>query len=348
MAPAVTEPAAARAVVATGMWTYSVSRERPARLALLAVGLGLAFVLAWLAFNALAGPGFDPGRIAQLRFWGTNGWFEAALRAVLLGYTLILTPLVLRSARRRIAQLRPILRGGPAAVEAAVVVVLAPPRLGRLVAGLVGAAVLLLLGFDIAIEGLGPFPPIAILWLSLFGWLIGRALFANLHVARSLSRLGERELAIDLLDLRPLAPLVQWGLRTVLCWTIWFALMALFWIGPGPKYWLNALGLLPLFAIAFGALFVPVRGVHRRIAEAKNRQLERLREEIRSALDAPSSADDPARLANLVAYQSLVERVREWPFDVSTLVRFGLYMTLGVGSWVGAALVEKLLGAALD
>ncbi len=37
-----------------------------------------------------------------------------------------------------------------------------------------------------------------------------------------------------------------------------------------------------------------------------------------------------------------------WPFDASTLLRFALYTSLGVGSWVGGALVERVLGAALD
>jgi hypothetical protein len=348
MAQAASEHAASSAAVPAGLWSYSVSRDRPARLALLAVGLGVGFVLSWLAVNALVGPGIDPERVTSIPLWGTNGWFEAVLRAVLLGYTLTLAALGLRSARRRIAQLRPVLRGGSTAAEAAVVVVLAPPRRGRWIAGLVGAFVLLLLGVGMEGTSFAPFPPGGMVWLALFGWLLGRALFANLHVARSLSRLGERDIALDLLDLRPLAPLVQWGLHTVLCWAIWFSLMALFWLGPGPKNWINALGLVPLFVIAVGALCVPVRGVHRRIAEAKRTQLERLREEIREALAEPATAEDPARLANLVAYQSLVERVREWPFDVSTLLRFGLYMTLGVGSWVGAALVEKLLGAALE
>jgi hypothetical protein len=40
--------------------------------------------------------------------------------------------------------------------------------------------------------------------------------------------------------------------------------------------------------------------------------------------------------------------VREWPFDAPTLTRFFLYVAIPLGSWVGGALVERLLGAALD
>ena len=39
--------------------------------------------------------------------------------------------------------------------------------------------------------------------------------------------------------------------------------------------------------------------------------------------------------------------MREWPFDASALLRFGLYTAVGVGSWLGAALVERLLDTVL-
>jgi hypothetical protein len=40
--------------------------------------------------------------------------------------------------------------------------------------------------------------------------------------------------------------------------------------------------------------------------------------------------------------------VREWPFDAPTLARFLLYVAIPLGSWIGGAPVERLLGAALD
>jgi hypothetical protein len=33
----------------------------------------------------------------------------------------------------------------------------------------------------------------------------------------------------------------------------------------------------------------------------------------------------------------------EWPFGGSTLLRFALYTGIGLGSWLGAAFVERLL-----
>jgi hypothetical protein len=53
-------------------------------------------------------------------------------------------------------------------------------------------------------------------------------------------------------------------------------------------------------------------------------------------------------LSDLLAYRSLLESVREWPFDAPTMLRFALYLAIPLGSWLGGAFVERLLGAALD
>jgi hypothetical protein len=55
----------------------------------------------------------------------------------------------------------------------------------------------------------------------------------------------------------------------------------------------------------------------------------------------------PLSLADLLAWEARLERVSTWPFDASLWLRFGLFVALGLGSWVGAALVERALGAAL-
>jgi hypothetical protein len=93
-------------------------------------------------------------------------------------------------------------------------------------------------------------------------------------------------------------------------------------------------------------------GVRRRIRTTKRAELERvngaLRLERDRILEADPGTDGPGtRLADLVAYRSLVQSVREWPFDVSTVARFLLFGALGVGSWLGGALVERLLDVVL-
>jgi hypothetical protein len=105
-----------------------------------------------------------------------------------------------------------------------------------------------------------------------------------------------------------------------------------------------------LAALAF--LF-PVRGLRRQIRARKAEELSKLREKIRHNREladgsGSESAEAGAKLPGLLAYKHEIESVREWPFDAPTLTRFFLYVAIPLGSWFGGALVERLLGAALD
>jgi hypothetical protein len=98
---------------------------------------------------------------------------------------------------------------------------------------------------------------------------------------------------------------------------------------------------------------LPVRGLRRQIQARKAEELARVREEVRLDRDLVArresdSAEAGARLPGLLAYAKQIESVREWPFDAPTLTRFFLYVAIPIGSWVGGALVERLLGVALD
>ena len=53
------------------------------------------------------------------------------------------------------------------------------------------------------------------------------------------------------------------------------------------------------------------------------------------------------RLSDLIVYETRIESVSTWPVDSSGVLRFGLYVVGGLGAWVGAALMERLLSAAL-
>ena len=105
--------------------------------------------------------------------------------------------------------------------------------------------------------------------------------------------------------------------------------------------------------MAAAAFILPVRGLRRQIRARKAEELARLQEEIRLDRDlvaqrGADSGDAGARLPALLAFKHEIESVREWPFDAPTLTRFFLYVAIPLGSWVGGALVERLLGAALD
>jgi hypothetical protein len=106
-------------------------------------------------------------------------------------------------------------------------------------------------------------------------------------------------------------------------------------------------------ACATTALLLPVRGIHLRIRAAKLDELEHVSRAIRGDLEALQQSALAKReatpsLADLIAYRGLVDSAREWPFDASTFRRFGLYLMIPLGSWMGGALVERLIDAMLD
>ena len=55
-----------------------------------------------------------------------------------------------------------------------------------------------------------------------------------------------------------------------------------------------------------------------------------------------------ASAADLFAYEGYLRRLSLWPFDQSTWLRFALLLGLPLGSWLGGALVERLLSAWLE
>ena len=279
--------------------------------------------------------------------WGAWSWSEAVVRGMLLGYTPALMVWSRRQALRTLHELRPALRLPDERFPQIVATTLRPwwwMAQFQLRMALLG----------------GPVAPgestlAGRLWVGVTfmvaGWLVARAVAQDVYVARSLSRLGAESLEIDLLAPERLSPLHRWSLRAAALWVIWFCIMSLFFVGPGPANYINLAGILPLLIVSGTAFFLPLYGAHRRIRETKHAELawldERLREQ-RDLLREDRSGGAGARLADLAAYRGLVSGAREWPFDATTLLRFALYTGLGVGSWLGAALVERGLGVLLD
>jgi hypothetical protein len=175
-------------------------------------------------------------------------------------------------------------------------------------------------------------------------WILARSMFSTLWGAREF----ERE--IDLLNLRPHYVAGRIGLRLALVWLSGTAISILI---------LSTTGLSPvllpviLMGIGVGAIafVLPVRGLHLNIRAEKRAALAALQPELHRALDESRHRDGSTahagHLADLLALRAHLENVREWPFDNTTLWRFGLYTLIPLGSWVGGALVERVLEVAL-
>ncbi len=184
------------------------------------------------------------------------------------------------------------------------------------------------------------------------GWLTGRVGVAMVSDSLRVSRLASRIRRIDLFDPGALFPFVRQGLRSALLAIVLVSLAsANLWnilVDPLPF----AIALPVMLAVAVVSLVLPVRGVNRRIRDEKQRELAALRTEIRAgrnALERGGSEGDRAavRLPAQLALEARIDGVREWPFDASSMLRLALYVGVGLGSWLGAAAVERLVDRAL-
>jgi hypothetical protein len=186
----------------------------------------------------------------------------------------------------------------------------------------------------------------------LFG-VLGTRLFATeVHMTRAYARLGAR-VEVDLLDLSTLHIFARKGLRSVVVWVLISSVLSMFWLLESAGQ-ANASIAVAVLALVTVALVAPTLGVHRSIGIAKVTELARVTQAIREERNAtltPRQADAPpedSRLGNLIQYQAFVKSLKEWPFDLSIATRSLLLILLGAGSWVGGAIVERLLNVLVD
>ena len=222
-------------------------------------------------------------------------------------------------------------------------------------AGLLGAAIFLSLFMIIPIAFAG-IPQIsyqlvaAAMSGAAFGWLAGRFAACMVRDSLRVSALARSLPHLDLLDLGALSPIAQQGLKSALLVALIPALSSHLSVAPGDRVIAAVAYLLIWSALTVVAFTLPVQGIHERIRREKQSQMEKVRAEIRDASEQVvehrnDSAGD--RLSALLDLEARLERVREWPYDASSWRSFGLYLLLGLGSWVGAAAVERLLDTVL-
>lgn len=193
-----------------------------------------------------------------------------------------------------------------------------------------------------------------------FDWVLARTAFLGFAVGATgyveivhglrFGRLGGRHARVSILDARPLFPLARRGLRSVGVWMGLSMLFAALFFEPWAQL-TSAIFTLAFASLAVGSLLIPVWPVHRRLQAERAAELQRIQAALWLARDRnlePGGQAVDARLANLVAYHGLVESAPTWPIGVSTWLRFAAFVAIGLGSWVGAAVVERLLGRMLE
>jgi hypothetical protein len=324
-------------------WTLRLFEASPLTPVWTGLALVAVYLLAALLFRAVSTARADA--ISPLPWvWELAGGVSVAL------------PLTLNAYARRgaLADLRE-LRGSLDLSEAGFAELCATTTSARpfwlaIASGASVAVMLLVVLFDPSIwaDVPRPGPREPLLWWALLhngasAYAFGRMLALETALTAGYARIA-RLVRIDLFDQAPLAPLARKGQRSALFWILVSSSISLFFFGGHPAV-INGFVLALVLGVIATAFALPLARVRARIRAAKRDELVRVNRLLERERDALGSGG--GRLADLVAWRGLVEGVREWPVGAPTLVRSGLFVLLGIGSWLGGAVVERLLEAAL-
>lgn len=337
-------------------WSLRIFAAVPLSPIWVGTGIGLGIFLLYLAYSAAFGSSIGTLRGVAV----VNPWGAQLILALMIGFAPTISVYTIRGSLADLEELRPILTCSDAEyAELRRGITTFDPAAIRITGAIFAAAAVIWATTDSDLWTGGQRPPLtdpSFLWLAFINalsfWMTSRAIRIEITLARAFARLGSRVASIDLLDPGALAPFGRRGLRTVLLWMLFAALNSLLYTGG----WAADLVPVILLGIVFWAVtgfLMPVTGAHETIRRAKRAELEQVRQAIREARDAllcdagRTAEMAGGRLADLVAYEARIAGVREWPLDASTLLRWALYLALGLGSWLGGALVERLLEMAL-
>ncbi|MEQ8268666.1 MAG: hypothetical protein RH982_15845 [Parvibaculum sp.] len=192
-------------------------------------------------------------------------------------------------------------------------------------------------------------------WMLVMVALLGMQLLRRIYFLR-----GDTGLFSDALkgldpDLSGLSRLDVFGrvaLRGALPWFVVAGILALLIVGQEADG-ITIPALVLSLAAAFFVFSRPMLRTHRVIRRAKLRDLERLRADIRmnerALWDGGESARNAAlMLPALIALETRIERLREWPLDLRTAGRLILYTAIPLGSWFCASIVNIALEALIS
>jgi hypothetical protein len=324
------------------------------------VWVGLGIVVALLAvFLAIAWAfgGLAIVRAGDLGLWEYREARLGILVALLAGYLPTARRYVVLGAKKNLEDLLPLLapssRGSDAAQRRFGLLDARAARKAGLLGILIAPITALLIDRDPSLflqrEYFGAEQGFAWIVGAWVGWSLGVFVYATQGYARRFSDLAGEIERIDLLDLQTLAPFARQGLRSSLLWLVLLSLVSL---NAVDLIWFSTIAVIALVG-GTAALILPVRGIHVRLRQAKRAELGRVHAAIRGDPGALSGSlirehGADLGLSDLLAYRNFLESVREWPFDAPTMLRFALYLAIPLGSWLGGAFVERLLGAALD
>jgi|GEM_PF-3000079 len=284
------------------------------------------------------------------------GFVYLIFHFLLVGYAPTAVVLITRAARRSTEGVAALIEPSERA-RARVKGIGNYPRAHARAAGLFGALIATVIPLlDVAVwrdRAFNPFDPSDMtpeifgqrIFALIFGYFVGQLIYCATAEAWRFNRLAGDVQSSMLLERHTLKPFTRLGLANVLIVIILPAILLLFLFNASLAPIILAVCAIAAL-IALLGLFGPLMGIHGRVATAKRDQLDWVNEAL-AGERASLQNGKGARFIALMSYRTYVESVREWPLDGTTLSRLGLYLMIPLISWVGAALVERVVNSAL-
>jgi hypothetical protein len=329
-------------------------------LAPIAIAGGLALALLFLFLASVSATGDLADFMAEEgRWWQDRDGRLAVLFVLLAAYLPAARRYETLGARRNLEELRSAIRWRPGQFEAASAALDPVDRGSTRSAGLLALVVIpvtaLLVDRDPSLYFQKHYWDVTHFWTYALAtalcWNAGILVHAISRHTRCFSELARGVPHVDLLDLAVFRPFSRQAMLSVLPGVVVLSFLAL---NLGDRGFLWAIGVLGSIAVALTAasLLILMRGVRDRIRDAKQAEIARVNAAIRGDREALVDSPIAARAAELdlgdaLAYRAFVESLPEWPFDAPMRTRFLLYVALPLGSWLGGALVERVLDTAL-
>ncbi len=159
-------------------------------------------------------------------------------------------------------------------------------------------------------------------------------------------RAASEQADIDIFEPSNLRPFAQVGLIDLLIIVVGLVVSTVQSLDFGfrPDNYSKALVILVPASIFL--VIYPIWGIHQRMKQMRQDQLDELNLLIRNA-SKTLNAEDLHQLEVLLQRRERVSAAPAWPVDISTLQRFFLYIIIPPLAWVGAALVELIIDGIL-
>lgn len=185
-------------------------------------------------------------------------------------------------------------------------------------------------------------------WCFPFGWVGGRLIYSVFTNAAIVARAARSIEVTDLNNTRAVDAAVRHGMRSSLISLMFLGIISVHFLDPGLDF-PTIIVLIVLYVIGAAISALPTAGVMQIYYDKRDEELASLRAEIALEEEQLLKKDpdyEPGRIGDLV---SMEQRLSNWTvtiFRFSTMTRLGLYVFIGLLSWVGAAAVSVVVETA--